>query len=712
MVHSPPSLEAPDTRDVMLAENNWRICLAGLSGAVLLITIYCLANGITTIFMHLYYFPIILLAYHYQRTGVILSAFLGAFYVAIVTFYTYPAIMEIEGALVRFCLFIGISLVVAYLSSLLSRQEISCQTIFNSAGESILYITPKLIISDVNSHCQHLLGYTRDELIGTPLGTFCTDYEGDAFSPETFTPTSPEESREVRIIAQDGNEKDAILTAGRLPDNQYVLTLTDITGQIQLKNEIKKLNILQENIIANANVWLMLLDVRGRVLIWNLAAEEITGYPAGEVACGTSIWKQLYPDPDYRRSITETINEIIQTGSFLQNFETTILTKNGDHKNILWNTRAIPAVIGDEGVSYVAIGVDITDRVTAEKAFRESELKLKAVFNQSYQMIGLLAPDGTVLKINQTALDFGGVTETDVCKKPFWETVWWSHSPEVQEQVRDAVYKAAQGERLRFESTTKGADGTVHTIDFSMQLVKDEKGRVVLLIPEAWDISDRKKAEAELKQSLAERGALLNEIHHRVNNNLQVLLSMMTLEEISYQDELAADSFAANLLSDMENRIRAIALVHENLYQSGELTGIRLHEHLYLMAQEILTAEIGRVYIAYTVEGGEDVVLPMDKAVLLSLVASEILTNTQKYAFPDGEEGRVTILIHEEPGRLCIDISDDGVGLPADMDMSTAESVGMSILYSVVTVQLGGTVELLAGKGTTYRICIPGDYRG
>ena len=710
MVQSPPSLEAPDTRDVMLAEKRWRILLAFLSGAVLIITIYCLANGITTIFMHLYYFPIILLSYHYQRTGVILSALLGGTYVAIAVFYTYPEIQEMVGAVERFFVFVCISLVVAYLSSLLSRREQSCQTIFSSAGESILYITPKLIITDVNTHCQHLLGYERDTLIGTPLETICIDHNGEAFTPEAFTLTSPDESREVRIIARDGSEKVAILTAGILPDTQYVLTLTDISGQIQLKDEIQQLNVLQENIIANANVWLMVLDKKGQVLIWNEAAEVITGYPAEEVVGSTHIWKQLYPDADYRRSITETINDIIQTGSYLRNFETTIVAQNGTQKIILWNTRLIPAVTADEGASYVAIGVDITGRVTAENGLRENELKLNAVFNQSYQMIGLLAPDGTVLKINQTALTAGSVTEEDVVGKLFWENIWWAQSPEVQEQIRDAVHKAATGGQLRFESTMKGPEGNIHTIDFSIQPVKDETGRVVFLIPEAWDISDRKKAENEMNRAFVERSALLNEIHHRVYNNLQVLLSMITLEEISHQDELAINPLAETLLLEMEKRIRAIALVHENMYRSDDLTGIRLRSHIYLMAQEVLTSEIGRVYIAYTVTGGEDVVIPEDKAVLLSLVVNEILTNILKYAFPDKKQGTVSIVISEEPEQLCLDISDDGVGMPAGLDLSTSESVGLSMIYNLVTVQLGGTIELLEGEGTRYHICIPGNF--
>ncbi len=135
-----------------------------------------------------------------------------------------------------------------------------------------------------------------------------------------------------------------------------------------------------------------------------------------------------------------------------------------------------------------------------------------------------------------------------------------------------------------------------------------------------------------------------------------------------------------------------------------------MHDHLLLLACEILTSEVGWVYITYTVEGGEDVIVPMDKAVFLSLVASEILTNVLKYAFLDKEQGTVTILISQKPEQLCLDISDDGVSMPAEMDLSATESVGLSMIYNVVTVQLGGTIKQVEGTGTRYHICIPGNF--
>jgi PAS domain S-box-containing protein len=134
----------------------------------------------------------------------------------------------------------------------------------------------------------------------------------------------------------------------------------------------------------------------------------------------------------------------------------------------------------------------------ADEIIRASERKFHAVFDQAYQLLGVLAVDGKVLEANQSALRLSGVEEVEVIGRPYWETPWWAHSPELQEKVRLAVRKAAQGELVRFEATHPARDGNLHYIDFSLKPVTDEAGRVVLLIPEGRDITERKRAAEEI----------------------------------------------------------------------------------------------------------------------------------------------------------------------------------------------------------------------
>jgi diguanylate cyclase (GGDEF)-like protein/PAS domain S-box-containing protein len=131
-------------------------------------------------------------------------------------------------------------------------------------------------------------------------------------------------------------------------------------------------------------------------------------------------------------------------------------------------------------------------------ALGDSQRRFRAIFDQTFQFIGLMSTDGTVLEANRTALAFAGLTEADVVNKPFWETAWWTHSRELQRKLRDAIGRASQGEFIRFEATHPDRDGKLHVVDFSLKPVHDERGEVVMLIPEGRDITDQKHAEVEL----------------------------------------------------------------------------------------------------------------------------------------------------------------------------------------------------------------------
>ena len=127
----------------------------------------------------------------------------------------------------------------------------------------------------------------------------------------------------------------------------------------------------------------------------------------------------------------------------------------------------------------------------------ETESRFQAIFNQTFQFIGLLKPDGTILEANQTALDFGGISKSDVLNKPFWEAYWWQISPQTQENLRLAIAKASTGEFVRYPVRVQGQDNKVITIDFSLRPIKDKKGKVYLIIPEGRNISEQQAALRE-----------------------------------------------------------------------------------------------------------------------------------------------------------------------------------------------------------------------
>lgn len=150
----------------------------------------------------------------------------------------------------------------------------------------------------------------------------------------------------------------------------------------------------------------------------------------------------------------------------------------------------------------------------------------RAIFDQQHQLAGVLSPEGIVLEANARALAMAGVTAADVRGRPFWDTVWWSHSPELQARLRAAVAAAAAGERVRFEATHPGPDGKIAIVDFSIRPVTDDDGKVIYLIPEAVDITQQKRLARERRhaQKVEVLGALSSGIAHDYNNLLMGIL--------------------------------------------------------------------------------------------------------------------------------------------------------------------------------------------
>jgi PAS domain S-box-containing protein len=140
---------------------------------------------------------------------------------------------------------------------------------------------------------------------------------------------------------------------------------------------------------------------------------------------------------------------------------------------------------------------------------KATDRRFRAIFDQTFQFIGLLTTDGRLLEANRTALQFAGIRAEDVMGMPFWTTPWWTHSTEQQERLRDAIVRAAAGETRRFEATHRGQDGQLAYVDFSLKPVRDEHGAVTLLIPEGRDVTERKRAELALLVSEARNRTLI-----------------------------------------------------------------------------------------------------------------------------------------------------------------------------------------------------------
>jgi PAS domain S-box-containing protein len=247
--------------------------------------------------------------------------------------------------------------------------------------------------------------------------------------------------------------------------------------------------------VENAIVCLHWIDSDGTIIWANQAELDLLGYTREEYI-GHSI-TEFHAD----RTAIEDILQKLLTDQLVQEYETDLRCKDGSIRHVLIDSNS--SWRNDKFVRTRCFTRDITDRKRTEDALRQSEQKFRAIFDGTFQFMGVLNHEGIVTEANRTALDAIAVNLEDVVGLPFWATPWWTHSPVLQEQLKQAIARAAQGELVRFEAEHILADGTSVFVDFTLKPVFDESGKVIMLIPEGRDVSDRKQAETQLRQQEA-----------------------------------------------------------------------------------------------------------------------------------------------------------------------------------------------------------------
>jgi len=215
------------------------------------------------------------------------------------------------------------------------------------------------------------------------------------------------------------------------------------------------------------------------------------------------------------------------------------------------------------------------------------------------------------------------------------------------------------------------------------------------------DITERKRAEQQVRNSLREKELLLKEIHHRVKNNLQVISSLLGIQAQRVTDPVALEAYA-----DSIRRIRSMALVHEKLYRSQDVPQIDYREYLHSVAED-LHHSLRRDGVELRVEA-EPIMLGIDVAVPCGLIANELVSNALKHAFPGGNHGTVLVSFKRlRDGMLQLEVQDNGVGFPAALDVRTISSMGMSIIRTL-TEQISGSLTLDRAEGTRFTVVFPG----
>ena len=379
------------------------------------------------------------------------------------------------------------------------------------------------------------------------------------------------------------------------------------------------------------------------------------------------------------------------------------------------------------------LAAEIEEHRTTATSLQKSEALFEAVFNQTYQLIGILTPDGTLRSANQAALDFAGVRHADLVGKPFWEAPYWQHSEAMQATIKAAVDRAAQGEFVRMETTHLHTDGERRFVDFSLKPVLDDNGRVSMLIPEGRDITEQKKMESQLQQAqkMDAVGTLAGGIAHDFNNNLQAISGYTQLLMLDgygsekQKEMLATIQHACNHASELTRQLLTFSRKVES-----QLVPLDLNAELQAVTK-LLQRTLPRMIDIETRLEKDLRIVKADRVQLEQIVMN--LGINAGHAMPEGgsliiETANVDLdhdfcrtHVGADPGAYAmLAITDTGVGMDArtrehifEPFFTTRETgkgtgLGLAMVYGIVKNHYGYIdCRSQRGKGTTFTIYFP-----
>jgi len=461
----------------------------------------------------------------------------------------------------------------------------------------------------------------------------------------------------------------------------------------QTQKQLRNREVWFRSAVSNVRDGVLATDKDGRIIYMNPAAEEITGWSLQDAMDMKS--EEIYrirndqtgerrPDP-----VCRVLNEGIIIG--LSN-HTLLFRKDGTTRFIA--DSAAPMRNDDKSLAGVLLVFqDVSSmrekEITLQAAFREYDGIFQAVCHPTM----LLDADHRIINANQATLDLTAMSLESIRGMKCHHIYHNSDDP-AAECPMTTTLQSGKPEQRDMEMAAMGRQFMV-----SCTPVFDETGHLKHVIHIATDITRRKQAEDKIRGALREKETLLQEVHHRVKNNMQVISSLLEL-----QAGRAENPDVREMLRNSKNRVHAMSMVHELLYNSQDLSSIEL--------DLFLTRLINGLFQSYRVDSGRigcDVRVAAIRAAIsianpLGLIVNELVSNAIKYAFPGDRKGRILLELKADRGGLRLQICDDGVGLPAGIDPERSRTLGLKLVQTLAVTQLEGSLELLPGAGTCYRI--------
>jgi PAS domain S-box-containing protein len=480
-------------------------------------------------------------------------------------------------------------------------------------------------------------------------------------------------------------------------------TVQDITGRVKSEEKIRNL----ANIVESTNDAIGTISLDGKITSWNKGAEQVYAYSAEEILGKPS----SILAPKHLREETQKLIERIKQGECIQHYETLRLRKDG---KIIDVSRTLSPVFDSNGkVTAISfISRDITERKRSEEKLRESEEKYRNIVDTANEGIVRTDNESVITYVNNQMVNMLGYTIKEVIGRTIWDFISDEYKPIIKQHLEKKKLGTSESGDLKLLHK----DGSHVWAHMNSKPLFDQEGKYIGAVSMITDISKRKEAEQALANFEIARE---KEIHHRIKNNLQVVYSMIDFQAFKFKGiNDIKDLEVIDSLRESKNRVRSMALIHEELYKSSELEKINFSAYVEKLANNLLSIyKLENIDVSLNKDIEEDLFFGMDTAISLGTVVNELVSNSLKYAFHGRDEGEILIKMHREENQdsisdideinksttFVLTVSDNGIGIPENLDIEKLDSLGLQLVTSL-TYKLSGELEIKRNSGTEFTI--------
>ena len=578
----------------------------------------------------------------------------------------------------------------------LKHSEEKYRDLFENANDVICIIDSDLKYKDVNKKTEEMLGYTRDEMLNMTVFDIIPA-EQIPISEIEFNKLIKEGSYEKfvgKARTKDGRLIDVEVSSSAIKDGDKIIgsrdIIRDITERMLIEEALREREEQYRNIIEYSNDMIWILDPEGNFQFFNKRSEEMSGHRLEDWKAKSFI--PLIIEDDLPNAI-EVFHKTMSGQP--QQYEVSI--KKIDGSILILSVNTAPIYSKGNVVGSVSFGRDITQRKRAEEELRKRDRQQKAILNNIPDMAWLKDKESRYIAANEAFAASCGVSPEELVGKTDLD-LW---PKDLAEKYRDDDRDVMEsGKQKQLEEPLTNIEGKKTWVETIKTPIYNDEGEVIGTTGIAHDITVRKKAEEQIEKSLREKEVLLREVYHRVKNNMQIITSLLRLQSRYIKEEEYREMF-----KESQSRIKSMSLVHEKLYQSKNLARIDFKEYVGDMVKDLFQsygANKGNIALNIDVKKTS---LGIDSAIPCGLIINELVTNSLKYAFPEGRKGEIKISLRS-PYKKAIElvVADNGIGIPEDVDFKRTKSLGLHLVTMLAENQLHGDIKLNRSKGTEFII--------